>query len=649
MPPPRPRGVGYNTGVANTPMSERQQMALLIQMTATSSSEQVRTHVKKNDHKKTEEVEDNISEKQEGQDSTKDKKTSDDGFVETKKDVNSDHINTLDTSTSSNICKRNYSDVDEDEFEESDDVKKKKRKDSDNGKESKAMVNIRLPGRVEKSIKQTSAAKGSPNPSKSVTVTDKDPSESVKNNTGKSFENDGDDEDCKNLDNIYSGGLKVPPLKIVIPQQNCSLDTDGNVSRTGKINASRNAALPYVVSSSNESAERDSSAQCNSPHESPVKANTPCTATEEKNIKLSNEEKNLQRVLRSSHRSGVTSAERSSNNSSPQMQSSSPSPASLNATEVIDAKVTYNNITTSPLQQHQNFEQENLINLPSPSTSTSSSKDTQTNNVELHPRKRKIRSKNEETIAKPSIDIKPSPEATSTTVTDSHPHDFPFTNCFQMFLNIRRQIEKKWKSIDPVKARPPQGFNEYLLSKRTYLLSENAETKAIDTPTFVPPKMKEIFVIQEKERRELSQRHTVEREKLCLNVEQEIIRVHSKAARNISCQSMPYSVCTLLKDEEVYNVITPEQEEKDRNARNRFNGRLLLSWLQDVDDKYEKIKESMLLRHHNEAESLHAVQLMDWEIALKKYELCDYNTQLVVEKDHVPIVHVSDDFDLLPA
>ena len=42
MPPPRPRGIGCSTGITparpnpNTPMSERQQMALLIQMTASS-------------------------------------------------------------------------------------------------------------------------------------------------------------------------------------------------------------------------------------------------------------------------------------------------------------------------------------------------------------------------------------------------------------------------------------------------------------------------------------------------------------------------------------------------------------------------------------------------------------------------------------
>lgn len=81
----------------------------------------------------------------------------------------------------------------------------------------------------------------------------------------------------------------------------------------------------------------------------------------------------------------------------------------------------------------------------------------------------------------------------------------------------------------------------------------------------------------------------------------------------------------------------------------RFLGRMFLSWLQDVDDKWEKIKEHMLLRHHNEAESLHAVQKMDYECKLRELNLCDDNTIPKVHELLVPMVHVSDDFDLLPA
>lgn len=111
-------------------------------------------------------------------------------------------------------------------------------------------------------------------------------------------------------------------------------------------------------------------------------------------------------------------------------------------------------------------------------------------------------------------------------------------------------------------------------------------------PTNLPPAMKELFGTQEKERYKLKMQHIVEKEKLVLAVEQEILRVHGRAARALANQSLPFSVCSILKDQEVYNMITPEQEQKDLNARSRYNGRLFLSWLQDVDDKWEKIKVS---------------------------------------------------------
>uniref|UniRef100_A0A1B0FIV6 Ankyrin repeat domain-containing protein 12 n=2 Tax=Glossina TaxID=44049 RepID=A0A1B0FIV6_GLOMM len=630
MPPPRPRGIGCSTGIVparpnpNTPMSERQQMALLIQMTA-SSSDHSRSYQKT---KKSDEMEDtHVLEKLDVKDKT-------DELNSDKKD-NSFEVGNL-TETASGTNKRNFSDIDEEDCDDNDESKKKRRKDSDTMKD-KQTANSRIVNRTEKNVK-SSTSKGASSSNKSGTTTDKD---DVKNKSS-TYDAEADEEDLKN-EVLYSGGLKVPPLKIVIPQQNCTIDTDGTVSRTGKISVSRNAALPYVVSSNNDCS--DGLPSNASPRDSPNKVSTSCTVMEEKHGKLFNEDKNL-RVLRSAHRSGLASHDRNSNNPSPQMQSNSPSPASSTAADPVDNKISYANVSNSPPHQSTCSENENIVNLPSPSTSsTSSSKEVTGNNVELHPRKRKIRSKNEDVKSNSSNN---SNNETSLICSESHPHDLPFTNCFQMYMNIRRQIEKKWKNVFPVKPRPPQGYDEYLINTKNYTLHSKQKVPDPITPSSTPSKMKEIFLIQEKERLELYQRHTVEREKLCLNVEQEIIRVHSKAARSISCQSLPFSVCTFIKDEEVYNIVTPEQDEKDKNARYRFNGRLLLSWLQDVDDKWEKIKESMILRHHNEAESLHAVQLMDWEIALKKNDLCGYDSQIVVESSHVPIVQV-EDFDLLPA
>ncbi|XP_037720471.1 ankyrin repeat domain-containing protein 11 [Drosophila subpulchrella] len=640
MPPPRPKGIGFNTGAtqprsnSNTPMSERQQIRL-IQMTATTSStDSSRTNLKKNDCKKgdTEIEESCLNEKQEVLD-TKDKSSAEESSNDGK-NSDSNHQGT-------SAAKRCYSDIEEDYEESGEDVKKKKRKDSEHGKDLKG-ASLKLSSRVEKGSK-LAATKGSPSGNKSSAScsADKEQAETSKN---VDIENETEcSDDYKSNDSLYNGGLKVPPLKIVIPQQNCSIDTEGNVLRTGKVTASRNAALPYVVSSNSDSIDTVLTNQSISPHESPQKSNSICsTVLDDKNIKLFNDEKNL-RVLRSSHRTGVTSVERSSNNSSPQMQSSSPSPASSNhANDPADVKLPYGNMTSSPIPQGHQFDQETITNVPSPSTSsTSSSKEINPSNVDLHPRKRKIRPKNTDDSSKNS-----NAADSGVNSEESHPHDHPFTNGFQMFLSIRRQIEKKWKSLYPVKPRPPQGYNDYLLTKKTYLLSRNADTSTPDIPCTVPQAMESIYQDQEKARQNLIQAHTVEREKLCMNVEQEIIRVHSKAARSISGQPAPYSVCTYLKDDEVYNMITPEQDEKEKSARCRFNGRLLLSWLQDVDDKWEKIKESMVLRHKNEAESLQAVQIMDWKLFAKRNRLCD--NPIDVNMEHVPIVSVAEDFDTLP-
>lgn len=174
-----------------------------------------------------------------------------------------------------------------------------------------------------------------------------------------------------------------------------------------------------------------------------------------------------------------------------------------------------------------------------------------------------------------------------------------------MYLNIRKQIDRKHRTLFPVQPKPPQGFKDYLMNRGTYAL---AGRTALDPASLIGPAalsapMQEMYVAQERERYKLRMQHVVEKEKLVLSVEQEILRVHGRAARALANQSLPFSVCTILKDEEVYNMITPEQEEKDRNARSRYNGRLFISWLQDVDDKWEKIKvgfdEVVFTRHLN--------------------------------------------------
>ena len=48
-------------------------------------------------------------------------------------------------------------------------------------------------------------------------------------------------------------------------------------------------------------------------------------------------------------------------------------------------------------------------------------------------------------------------------------------------------------------------------------------------------------------------------EKLIVSCEQEVLRVHCRAARTIANQAVPFSACTMLLDSEVYNMPAESQ------------------------------------------------------------------------------------------
>lgn len=258
--------------------------------------------------------------------------------------------------------------------------------------------------------------------------------------------------------------------------------------------------------------------------------------------------------------------------------------------------------------------------------------------VELHPRKRKIKA-SKDSHSRDPVKTEPTPDSTVS-------HNVTHSNPYQMYIHIRKQIENRQKSLFPVKPKPPKDFNKYLMNRCTYTLQSNVNPEPqVEIPHNMPPQMVSEFTDQEKERTRMRIQHLVEKEKLVLAVEQEILRVHGRAERAVINQSLPYSVCTMLRDKEVYNVLAPEQEEKRNAQRSRCNSRQINSWLQEVDDKWEKIKEGMLRRQNTEAETLHAVQKMGWEWKLKELGICDYKTTPKIDPTHVPQIFVSN-FDL---
>lgn len=297
----------------------------------------------------------------------------------------------------------------------------------------------------------------------------------------------------------------------------------------------------------------------------------------------------------------------------------------------------------------------------------------------------------------------------------------PSYNSYQMYLNIRKAIGKRRKNLMPVQPNPPKGFKNYLMIRGGYLLKDSipalsANPSSAPSSSGIIPGMASppadlspgsalynLFIMQERERHRLRIQHTIEREKLCLSYEQEILRVHGRAALAVANQTVPYSFCSIIKDDEIYNMIEQENEDITAEApfpmskseasaetrpassgassksndyskstytnssttstdltaltggpsapgsRSRYNGRLFLSWIQDVTEKWEKIKMDTILRHRRESESLLAIQKLDWEWKMKELLLCDFKTTPLIDRKLIPSVEVCEDFGLLPS
>uniref|UniRef100_A0A6G1SDE9 Ankyrin repeat domain-containing protein 11 n=2 Tax=Aceria tosichella TaxID=561515 RepID=A0A6G1SDE9_9ACAR len=170
-------------------------------------------------------------------------------------------------------------------------------------------------------------------------------------------------------------------------------------------------------------------------------------------------------------------------------------------------------------------------------------------------------------------------------------YKLPNQNSFELFKNIRKQVDKKLKSLTCVHPMTPYGFRDYMLSRGAYLLDgnklgngtslfvnehggldpvpagkyhlirhnkmnysvPNRATAPLGLPVNSP--LYDLFIEQEKERYRMRIQHIKEREKLTLAAEQEFMRVYNQAALAAVNQTETFSVCTMLKHQEMYNYL----------------------------------------------------------------------------------------------
>ncbi|KAM6948366.1 ankyrin repeat domain-containing protein 12 [Aplochiton taeniatus] len=289
-----------------------------------------------------------------------------------------------------------------------------------------------------------------------------------------------------------------------------------------------------------------------------------------------------------------------------------------------------------------------------------------------HPRKRKMPRVSSSQGCPSAQQEKDKDQPSLATIVDSvkleeiQPYQTERANPYYKFLHIRRKIEEKRKVLCSVTPQPPQYYDEYVTFNGSYLLDGNPLSKlcipTITPPPSLPEQLKEMFKQQEVLRMKLRLQHSIEREKLIVSNEQEVLRVHYRAARTLANQTLPFSACTVLLDAEVYNMPQDVQasgmvshsvesgEDGKTSVRDRFNARQFMSWLQDVDDKFDKLKTCLLMRQQHEAAALNAVQRLEWQLKLQELEPATYKSTSIFEisEFYIPLVEVNDDFDLTP-
>ncbi|KAM8810620.1 ankyrin repeat domain-containing protein 12 [Eudromia elegans] len=279
-----------------------------------------------------------------------------------------------------------------------------------------------------------------------------------------------------------------------------------------------------------------------------------------------------------------------------------------------------------------------------------------------HPRKRKVSRVPQPVQVNPSLlQAKEKTQQSLAAIVDSlkleeiQPYSSERANPYFEYLHIRKKIEEKRKLLCSVIPQAPQYYDEYVTFNGSYLLDGNPLSK-ICIPTITPPPslsdpLKELFKQQEVVRMKLRLQHSIEREKLIVSNEQEVLRVHYRAARTLANQTLPFSACTVLLDAEVYNVpLDAQADDSKTSVRDRFNARQFMSWLQDVDDKFDKLKTCLLMRQQHEAAALNAVQRLEWQLKLQELDPATYKSLSIyeIQEFYVPLVDVNDDFELTP-
>jgi uncharacterized protein (DUF342 family) len=150
----------------------------------------------------------------------------------------------------------------------------------------------------------------------------------------------------------------------------------------------------------------------------------------------------------------------------------------------------------------------------------------------------------------------------------------------------------------------------------------------------------------------------IKQDKMLIMYEHEVLRSFNQTCKD--GKSSQLSFCTIIKDDEIYslnhltsqtassNSAAEQQQDEDESSATKEVLTNLKQNLNDLEQKFQKLKDDLIKRQLHEADSLHAVQLMDWQSKLKKVNNNKINLNLHSDPVYVPIVIVNSKFELTP-
>ncbi|KAL1456287.1 hypothetical protein WDU94_001029, partial [Cyamophila willieti] len=206
---------------------------------------------------------------------------------------------------------------------------------------------------------------------------------------------------------VGPGGLKVPPLKIVLPSASVAAESDlstGGGGRNGKSGTARHSALPYVVAS--DPGADASSAPASPSTAQPGDASSSGDQTDNKSVTIkqeikqepmTEEQRTTQRILRSSHSRGSSSSSPAAPDVSPSTVTVNTPPSSAVPSPGVPGDVTIKSeppSSSSSTPAPSTGDEKPTLPLssddpPAPAPSEPPSQPQHT--IDVHPRKRKLK------------------------------------------------------------------------------------------------------------------------------------------------------------------------------------------------------------------------------------------------------------------